>query len=60
MAAPEGSRDQVPDVCENCREALRIVAVKFRLLRARALLACPHCGRTYAEPERRAKQPTAV
>jgi hypothetical protein len=54
MTILEDERDQVPDVCGNCHEPLRIVAISFQLLRTRALFTCLHCGLAYVEPERRA------
>jgi hypothetical protein len=53
MVRQEVEPKPVPDSCENCRETLQIVTVRFALLRARALFACPFCALAYAEPARR-------
>jgi hypothetical protein len=53
MVRHERETDSVPDSCENCRAMLHIVTVRFALLRARAVFACPYCALAYVEPERR-------
>jgi hypothetical protein len=53
MVSHERETDPIPDHCENCRTMLQIITVRFALLRARAVFACPYCALAYVEPERR-------